>query len=135
MAVRWAAARRDRAARAPAATEPAGRTVTDDGSDPPGRGREAEAGNGEGTDRASPSDEEIVRTASDAAEGVVFSRYAKSDVRDLDVTARFEDGVLSVDVYLDAPADGGTDPEQVADDAALAARGAVDELFAPDDDS
>jgi hypothetical protein len=74
-----------------------------------------------------PTDEEVVETASEAAQGLVFSRYAKSDVRDLDVTVTFDDGVLEVDVYLDAPDD--PDPERVADDAALAARAAVDELF------
>jgi hypothetical protein len=76
-----------------------------------------------------PTDEEVVQAASDAAEGLVFSRYRQSEVRDLDVTVRFEDGVLEVDVYLDAP-DDVADPEQVADDAALAAQAAVDDLFA-----
>jgi len=41
----------------------------------------------------------------------------------------FEDGVLEVDVYLDA-SDADADLEQVVDDAALAAQGAVDDLFA-----
>lgn len=76
-----------------------------------------------------PSDEEVVQTAAEAAEGLVFSRYRQSDVTDLDVTVTFEDGVLEVDVYLNAPADT-HDPEQVADDAALAAQAAVDDLFA-----
>ncbi|MFC6769632.1 DUF3194 domain-containing protein [Natrinema soli] len=77
-----------------------------------------------------PSDETVVQTASDAAEGVIFSQYKQSDVRDYDVTVVFEDGVLEVDVYLNAPEDEDeADPEQVADDAALAARHAVDELF------
>ncbi|WP_290816425.1 DUF3194 domain-containing protein [Halovivax sp.] len=75
-----------------------------------------------------PTDEEVVRTAAEAAESVIFDRYKQSDVRDVDVTVIFEDGVLEVDVYLDAP-DEPADPERVADDAALAARGAVDELF------
>ncbi|MFD1511826.1 DUF3194 domain-containing protein [Halomarina rubra] len=73
-----------------------------------------------------PTDEEVVQTASDAAEGVVLSRYKQSEVRDVDVTVHFEDGTLSVDVYLDAPGDA----EAVADEAALAARSAVDDLFA-----
>ncbi|MFC5970708.1 DUF3194 domain-containing protein [Halomarina salina] len=77
-------------------------------------------------DPGEPSDEAVVQTASDAAEGVVFDRYKQSDVRDVDVTVHFEDGVLEVDVYLDAPGDA----EQVADDAALAAQSAVDDLFA-----
>ncbi|MEA5386476.1 DUF3194 domain-containing protein [Haloarculaceae archaeon H-GB11] len=77
-----------------------------------------------------PSDDEIVQTAAQAAEGVVFSRYRKSDVTDLDVTVSFEDDVLEVDIYLDVIDEVDADPDQVADDAALAARGAVDDLFA-----
>jgi hypothetical protein len=75
-----------------------------------------------------PSDQEVVETAAEAAEGVVFSRFDNSEVEDLDVRVTFEDGVLEVDIYLDA--DGSADADRVADDAALAARGAVDELFA-----
>ena len=78
-----------------------------------------------------PTDEEVVRTAAEAAEGLIFSRYKQSNVRDLDVTVTFEDGVLEVDVYLNVPDDvDGPDPDRVADDAALVARDAVDELFA-----
>jgi hypothetical protein len=73
-----------------------------------------------------PDETTVVETAANAAESVVFSRYPRSAVRDLDVTVTFEDGQLEVDIYLDAPGD----PAQVADDAALAARGAVDDLFA-----
>ena len=81
-----------------------------------------------------PTGEDVVETASDAAEGVVFARYKQSELRDLDVTVRFEDGVLEVDVYLDPPEGVPTEEaERVADDAALAARGAVDRLFADDD--
>ncbi|ELZ25337.1 DUF3194 domain-containing protein [Natrinema limicola] len=77
-----------------------------------------------------PTADDVVQTASDAAEGYVFSQYKQSAVRDLDVTVTFEDGVLEVDVYLNVPeGDGEADPEQVADDAALTARQAVDELF------
>ncbi|SDK26870.1 DUF3194 domain-containing protein [Natronorubrum texcoconense] len=77
-----------------------------------------------------PTDDEVVQTASDAAEGYVFSQYKQSAVRDLDVTVTFEEGVLEVDVYLNAPeTEDGPDAEQVADDAALTARNAVDELF------
>ncbi len=75
-----------------------------------------------------PTDEAVVETAAEAAEGLVFSRYKQSEVDDLDVTITFEDGVLEVDVYLNAPSDT-RDPEQVADDAALTARSAVDDLF------
>jgi hypothetical protein len=75
-----------------------------------------------------PSDEAVVQTAAEAAEDVVFSRFDRSAVEDYDVTVTFEDGVLEVDVYVNAP-DGSADEERVADDAALAARGAVDKLF------
>jgi len=75
------------------------------------------------------SDETVVETAADAARDVVFSRFDRSSVADIDVTVTFEDGILEVDVYLDAP-DGRADPDRVADDAALAARGAVDDLLA-----
>jgi len=77
-------------------------------------------------DTADVSDAEVVQTAAETAESVIFSRYDRSDISDLDVTVSVEDGVLEVDVYLNA--DGG-DAEQVADDAALAARGAVDDLL------
>jgi hypothetical protein len=73
-----------------------------------------------------PSDDEVVRTAAAAAEEVIFSRYDTGEVRDVDVTVTFEDGRLEVDVYLDAE---GGDPDQVARDAALAGRGAVDDLL------
>lgn len=75
-----------------------------------------------------PSDERVVQTAAEAAENVVFSRVDASNIEDYDVTVTFEDGVLEVDVYVNAP-DGSVDEQRVADDAALAARGAVDDLF------
>ncbi|WP_418284315.1 DUF3194 domain-containing protein [Halorubrum sp. DTA46] len=75
-----------------------------------------------------PSDEEVVQTAAEAAEGVVFAHYDQSAVTDLDVTVTFEDGVLDVDVYLNAPDD--PDPDAVAREAAETAGEAVDELFA-----
>lgn len=75
-----------------------------------------------------PSDETVVQTGAEAAEGVIFSRYKQSAVRDFDVTVTFEEGILDVDVYLNAP-DDEVDPEQVADEAARTAQQAVDELF------
>ncbi|MFB6108467.1 MAG: DUF3194 domain-containing protein [Haloplanus sp.] len=75
-----------------------------------------------------PDDETVVQTAAEAAEGVVFAHYKQSEVRDLDVTVTFEEGVLEVDVYLNAP-DDAADAESVADEAARAARAAVDDLF------
>lgn len=80
-----------------------------------------------------PTDADVVETAAAAAEGVVFERYRKSDVRDLDVTVTFDDGRLSVDVYLN-PADGtDPDPDAVVDEAVAAAEAAVDDLFADDE--
>jgi len=76
-----------------------------------------------------PTDETVVQTAAEAAEGVIFSRMKRSAVDDYDVRVTFEDGVLEVDVYVEAP-ETDADEERVADDAALAARSAVDDLFA-----
>ncbi|NHN57713.1 MULTISPECIES: DUF3194 domain-containing protein [Halorussus] len=80
-----------------------------------------------------PSDDEIVRTAAEAAEGLIFSRLKKSAVTDVDVTVEFEDGILDVDVYLNAP--DAPNEEQIAEDAALTARSAVDDLFAEAEDA
>ncbi|MEM4781140.1 MAG: DUF3194 domain-containing protein [Halalkalicoccus sp.] len=74
-----------------------------------------------------PTDERVVRTAAAAAEGLIFSRYSRSEVDDLDVTVRFEEGVLEVDVYLNVEDEGA---ERVAEEAVRAAESAVDELFA-----
>ena len=78
-------------------------------------------------DAAAPTDEAVVEAASDAAEGIILSRYKQSEVTDLDVTVRFEDGVLEVDVYLNAPDD--PDPDAVVEEAIEAAEAAVDDLF------
>ena len=80
-----------------------------------------------------PSDDEVVQTAAEAAEDVIFSRFKQSDVKDVDVTVTFEDGILDVDVYLNVP-EARDEEETVAEDAALAARAAVDELFEDADD-
>ena len=79
---------------------------------------------------ADPSDEEVVRTAAEAAEGIVFKHYDQSAVTDLDVTVTFEEGVLDVDVYLNAPDDAEPDRDAVAQEAVETAGEAVDELFA-----
>ncbi len=76
-----------------------------------------------------PSDEAVVQTASKAAEDLIFDRIKQSNVKDFDVTVTFEEGILDVDVYVNAPS-ANRDEEKVANDAALAARAAVDELFA-----
>jgi hypothetical protein len=75
-----------------------------------------------------PTDEEVVQAAASAAEDVIFARFDRSNVDDFDVTVTFEDGILEVDVYLHAP-DARGDDDRVADDAALAARSAVDDLL------
>ena len=77
-----------------------------------------------------PTEDEVVTTASEAAEGMIFSRYKRSAVRDLDITVTFEDGVLDIDVYLNPPDDADPDPEAVVENAIAAAESAVDELFA-----
>jgi hypothetical protein len=76
-----------------------------------------------------PTDREVVETASAAAEGLILDRYKQSQLRDFDVTVTFEDGVLDVDVYVNPPEDTAHDGETVADEAARAARDAVDDLF------
>lgn len=75
------------------------------------------------------TDEDIVTAAVKAAESVVFSRYSRSEIRDLDVNVSFVEGDLSVDIYLNVPE--ADDTEHVANDAALAARSAVDDRFEP----
>ena len=93
--------------------------MTGEPSDGPGGGSAAE-----------PTDREVVEAASAAAEGLILDRYKQSDVSDMDVTVRFEDGTLEVDVYLDAPDDpDNPDPAVVAQEAVEAAESAVDELF------
>ncbi|EMA46713.1 DUF3194 domain-containing protein [Halococcus saccharolyticus] len=77
-----------------------------------------------------PTDDEVVATASEAAEGMIFSRYKRSAVRDLDITVGFEDGILDIDIYLNPPDDADPDPEAVVEEAIQAAESAVDELFA-----
>ena len=102
--------------------------MTDDGAD----GSEADAADdaaGAAAADADPSDEEVVRTAAEAAEGIVFKHYDQSTVTDLDVTVTFEEGVLDVDVYLNAPDDAEPDREAVAQEAVETAGEAVDELF------
>jgi hypothetical protein len=77
-----------------------------------------------------PTDETVVQTAAEAAEGLVFARFANSDVKDLDITVGFEDGILDVDVYLNTVDDADGDPDAVAQEAVEAAEAAVDDLFA-----
>ncbi len=105
--------------------------MPDEGLD--GTGSEETESGGEASP-ADPTDEAVVHTAAEAAEGVVFAHYDQSTVTDLDVTVTFEDGVLDVDVYLNAPGpdDPDTthpDPEAVAAESVDAAGDAVDELF------
>jgi len=77
-----------------------------------------------------PTDETVVQTAAEAAEGLVFARFANSAVTDLDITVGFDDGILDVDVYLNTVDDAEADPDEVAHEAVEAAEKAVDELFA-----
>ncbi|ERG89977.1 MAG: hypothetical protein J07HX5_02150 [halophilic archaeon J07HX5] len=75
-----------------------------------------------------PAEAAVVDAAAAAAEQIIFSRYDRSAVRDLDITVQYRNKQLEVDVYLDV-ADDNNNAEQVADDAALAARGAADSLL------
>jgi hypothetical protein len=75
-----------------------------------------------------PSDETVVETAAAAAKAVLFDRLDRSEIQDYDVTVSFEDGQLDVDVYLHAP-DSDVPTDRLTEDAVLAARDAVDELF------
>jgi len=77
-----------------------------------------------------PTDETVVQTAAEAAEGLVFARFANSAVKDLDITVGFDDGMLEVDVYLNTVDDAEADPDAVAQEAVEAAEAAVDDLFA-----
>ncbi|PSP45085.1 DUF3194 domain-containing protein [Halobacteriales archaeon QH_6_64_20] len=88
----------------------------------------AEADGGRSTE---PTDEEAAETAAEAAEGFVLSQYKQSRIIDMDVTVRFTDGTLDVDVYLNAPSEpDDPNPEEVAEGAVRVATEAVDELFA-----
>lgn len=73
-------------------------------------------------------DAAVAETAATAAESVVFSRYDRTEIEDLDVTVQFAEGQLDVDVYLNVPGDE-AGAQRAAEDAALAARGAVDDLL------
>jgi len=77
-----------------------------------------------------PTDETVVQTAAEAAEGLIFARFQSSAVKDLDITVGFDDGILDVDVYLNTVDDTDADPDDVAHEAIDAAEEAVDELFA-----
>ena len=61
-----------------------------------------------------PTDEEVVQTAAEAAEGVIFAHYKQSELTDFDVTVTFEESVLDVDVYVNAPDDAEQDADAVA---------------------
>lgn len=92
--------------------------------------RPEENGTADDERSAGPTDADIVEAAAAAAEGVILERYRQSELRDLDVTVQFTDGVLDVDVYLNPPADADEDPEAVVEAAVEAAEAAVDDLFA-----
>lgn len=75
-----------------------------------------------------PTEAAAAEAAADAAENVIFSRIDPDQVEDLDVTVRFRDGRLTVDIFLETGVDQTTE-RAVADDAAQAAGAAVDALF------
>lgn len=71
--------------------------------------------------------DDVIDDAAAAAEGVVFDAFRRSEVTDLDVTIRFEDGILEVDVYINA--DDESEAEVVAEEAVAAATSVVDAHF------
>lgn len=75
---------------------------------------------------------EVVSTGVSAAESVIFSRYSRGEISDIDVTIRIEDMEVEIDIYLSIPS--AEDEEAVAHDAALAALHAIDELLGDPDD-
>lgn len=75
---------------------------------------------------------EVVSTGVSAAESVIFSRYSRGEISDIDVTIRVEDMEVEIDIYLSVPS--AEDEEAVAHDAALAAQHAIDELLEDADD-
>lgn len=75
---------------------------------------------------------DVVSTGVSAAESVIFSRYSRGDISDIDVTIRVEDMEVEIDIYLSVPS--AEDEEAVAHDAALAAQHAIDELLEDTDD-
>jgi len=75
-----------------------------------------------------PDEAAAVEEASAAATDVVFSHLDRAAVEDLDVSVSLSDGDLAVEVFLLAP-EADADVDAVADDAALAARGAADRVL------
>ena len=79
-----------------------------------------------------PTDAEVAEAAAEAAESTVFSHYDRSTVDDIDISAQFIDGTLTVDVYVDTGAvspDERATEETVVEEAVSAARAAADRLF------
>jgi hypothetical protein len=72
------------------------------------------------------TEREAADAAYEAATEVVFSRLDRVAVADLDVTVTVADGTLDVDVFVHADDE---NAEQVAEDAALAARAAADDVM------
>lgn len=78
------------------------------------------------------SEETVVEAAAEAAEDVIFETYDRSSVRDIDITVRFEDRELSVDVLVNTNAETREAVERearVVEDAIQAATVAVDDLL------
>lgn len=72
------------------------------------------------------SEEVVVEKTTAAAEDVIFSRCDPSTLEDIDITIRYTEGRLDIDIYLDGDSD---ELQQIAEDAALAARRVADELI------
>lgn len=72
-----------------------------------------------------PADAEVADTAHSAAIETILSHYDPETIEDLDVTASFDDGELTIDVYLLVP---GEDTADVVTEAIERATDAVDEI-------
>lgn len=75
------------------------------------------------------TEEVVVDEATAAAEDVIFSRCEAGALTDVDVTVRYTDGELAIDIYIDGAAE---DLQQIADDAAMAARRAAERALTAD---
>lgn len=72
-------------------------------------------------------EKEVVNTGVSAAESVIFSRFSRGEVDDLDVNIRFQDMEVTIDIYLSVPT--AENEAEVARDAALAAQHAIDDML------
>lgn len=68
--------------------------------------------------------EEVTRQIQDAVEKYILGRVSPKDIEDMEVTVSYEDGDLSIEVYLDAPGS-----EDIVEDAVREGFLLADRLF------